>query len=430
VVLVVARWKYTLVASWLAQICSLVGFAMVVPFLPYYVRELGVSSDRGVLIWTGWLSAAAGIVMAAVSPLWGILADRHGRKLMVMRSMFGGVIVIGLMAYVQNVHQLLGLRIMQGILTGTVAASVALISAVVPTRRAGFALGLMHTAVYVGSSLGPGIGGRLSEALGYRIPFLVAAGFLLIGGLLTLFGVQEEFDREEMEAQGAVSVGQVVRVTGFTTMAVLLFMVMFSGSFMAPILPLFIEKLSGVAVGAASRITGDILALAGVAAAVSATILGRLGDRLGYTRVLTICTLLTGLTLIPHAFVHNPTQLLYWRLATSFAGAGTIPAINALIRNLVPRHACGKAFGLMQSISCLGWGVGPAVGSVAAAAMGLARPFIIVGVLFVAISVLVVRLAPRMARLAQPWPQEPVEEGLPRFEEGTAAADDLRAASS
>lgn len=417
-------------ASWLAQICSIMGFALVVPFLPYYVRELGVSSERGVLIWTGWLSAAAGIVMAAVSPLWGILADRHGRKLMVLRSMFGGVLVIGLMAYVTNIYQLLGLRVLQGILTGTVAASVALISSVVPTRRAGFALGLMHTAVYIGNSLGPGIGGRMSEAFGYRLPFLVAAGFLLVAGVLTAFGVHEEFDRREMEAdgEGAMTMRQIVRLTGFSTMALLLFLVMFSASFMAPILPLFIEKLAGVAAGAASKITGDILMLAGLAAAVSAAILGRLGDRLGYTRVLTICTLITGLTLIPHAFVQNPTQLLYWRLATSFAGAGTIPAINALIRNLVPRHACGKAFGLMQSISCLGWGIGPAVGSLLATQIGLARPFIVVGVMFVAIAGVVMYVTPRMVRAAEECP--PKKEGTVEFEEGTTEGDELSVASS
>jgi len=429
----VARWKYTLVASWLAQVCSIMGFAMVVPFLPYYVRDLGVSSERGVLIWTGWLSASAGIVMAAVSPLWGILADRHGRKLMVMRSMFGGVIVLALMAYVHNVYQLLGLRVMQGILTGTVAASVALISSVVPTRRAGFALGLMSTGVYVGGSLGPGLGGRLSDAFGYRIPFLVAAGFLLIGGLLTLFGVREEFDREEGEANGhgVGTVGQILRLTGFTTLAGLMFLVMFSGSFMAPILPLYIEKLAHVPAGGAGRITGDILMLSGVAAAVSATILGRMGDRLGYTRVLTVCTLLTGLTLIPHAFVHNPTQLLYWRLLSSFTGAGTIPAMNALIRNIVPRHACGRAFGLIQSISCLGWGAGPAVGSVLAVQMGLARPFIIVGLMFIAIAGLVAVVAPRMVRrIEAEQAAEPCEAGSLAFEEEPAEVDDVRKASS
>lgn len=376
------------------------GFAMVIPFLPYYVRDLGIQDDAAILMWTGWLSTAAGVVMAVVSPIWGVLADRHGRKLMVMRSMFGGMVVLVLMAYVQNVYQLLGLRILQGALTGTVAASVALVGSVVPTRRAGFALGLMHTAQYIGNSLGPGIGGRTADAFGYRVPFLIAGGLLLLGGLLVSLRVHEESAPDEAEDSGQAvgSIWQIIRLTGFTSMAVLMFLVMFSGTFMAPILPLYIEKLAGLPPGGASTITGDILTMAGIAAAVSATILGRMGDRLGYGRVLGLCTLLTGLTLIPHAYVHNTTELMFWRMASTFTGAGTIPAMNALIRGMVPRQACGRAFGLVQSISCLGWGLGPVVGSWLAAHLGMRMPFIVVGVLFVGISGLVMWIVPRMLR--------------------------------
>lgn len=376
------------------------GFAMVIPFLPYYVRDLGVQDEASVLMWTGWLSTAAGVVMALVSPMWGVLADRHGRKLMVMRSMFGGMVVLVLMAYVQNVYQLLALRILQGALTGTVAASVALVGSVVPTRRAGFALGLMHTAQYIGNSLGPGVGGRAADAFGYRIPFLVAGGLLLLGGLLVSFKVHEDPEPEELDEGGQAigSMWQIVTLTGFTTIVGLVFMVMFSGAFMGPVLPLYIEKLANLPPGGASAVTGDILTLAGIAAAISATILGRMGDRLGYGPVLGICTLLTGLTLIPHAFVHSTGELLFWRMASSFAGAGTIPAMNALIRNMVPRQACGRAFGLVQSISCLGWGIGPVVGSILAAHLGMRTPFIVVGVLFILISGLVVWMVPRMLK--------------------------------
>ncbi|MCE5238189.1 MFS transporter [bacterium] len=400
------RWKSTLAASWVAQICSIMGFAMCIPFLPYYVRSLGVPDGPAVLIWSGWLSTAAGLVMAAVAPLWGLLADRHGRKLMVMRSMFGGMVVLGAMAYVQNVHQLLALRVMQGILTGTVAASVALVGSVVPIRRAGFALGLMHTAQYIGNSVGPGVGGRLAAEYGLRLPFLFAAGFLLLAGLLTVLGVHEDFEQteDEEEERGPATIREVVTLRGFTTLAGLLFLVMFAGSFVGPVLPLYIEKLSGAGAKNASMVTGDILMLAAIAAAVAATILGRMGDRIGYGKVLTICTLLTGLTLIPHAYVHNTGQLLFWRLLTAASGAGTIPAINALIRHMVPRQACGRAFGLVQTLSCLGWGFGPLVGSTLAAHFGMAMPFLIVGLAFVLISGLVAWMAPRVLQqiVAQP----------------------------
>ena len=373
---------------------------MCIPFLPPFVRELGIHDEKAVLIWSGWLTTAVGVVMAITAPMWGSIADRHGRKLMVMRSMFCSVLIIGGMAYVRDINQLLLLRLLQGLLSGTVAASVALVSSVVPTNRAGFALGLMQTAIYVGNSLGPGIGGQLAYSYGLRIPFLYAAGALLLGGTMTLAFVREDFDPDEMAASDgeACTLWQMMRLRGFLTMAGLLFAVMFSGSFVGPILPLYIEQLAGGAAGAATRLTGYILALGGVAAAVSATILGRMGDRLGYGHVLGICTLLTGLTLIPHAYVHTPSQLLFWRMLSSFAGAGTIPATNALIRHIVPRHACGKAFGLTQTLSCLGWGFGPLAGGALAARYGMAMPFLIVGVAFVGISVAVAWTIPGLMR--------------------------------
>ncbi|MGE5531826.1 MAG: MFS transporter [Bacteroidota bacterium] len=396
-----AKWKSTLVASWLAQICSIMGFSFVLPFLPFYVRELGVTDEKSVLLWSGWgLSTSVGLTMAIFAPIWGILADRHGRKLMVMRSMFGGMFVLAGMGLVQNVYQLLALRILQGVLTGTVSASVTLVSSIVPTRRAGFALGLMQSALFIGTAVGPWVGGAMAQHCGYRLPFLYAAGFLLVGGLLTVFAVHEDFDPDEMEASddGATTMWQVLTLTGFSTMVGLLFLVQFSGSFVGPILPLYIEKISALPHGHATGLTGYIFGMGGIAAALAATLLGRLGDRLGYGRVLVVCTLLTGVMLIPHGMVHTWQALLGWRLAAAFVGAGTIPAANALIRNMIPRHACGKAFGIVQSLSCLGSGLGPAIGSSLAAGYGMRAPFFIVGAIFLAISGGIAIAMPRIMR--------------------------------
>lgn len=393
------RWKSTLLASWLAQICSIMGFSAVQPFLPYYVRELGVTDDKAVLIWAGWLSSGAGLTMALLAPLWGTLADRYGRKLMVMRSMFAGMVVLALMGLVQNVHQLLALRIVQGALTGTVTASVALVASVVPLRRTGFAMGLMQNALFIGNAVGPLIGGIAARHFGYRLPFEYSALLLLIGGLLTVFAVHEDFDAEEMtESEGQpVTIRQVFGLTGFATMTGLLFMVQFSGSFVAPILPLYIEQITGL-YGHASEVAGYVFGLAGLSAAVSAPLMGFLGDRLGHATILASCTFLDGLLLIPQGLVRTVGQLIGWRMAFSFCDVGTMPAANAFIRRLVPRHACGKAFGLVQSVTCLGWGTGPAVGSALAAQFGLRTPFYIVGGVFLLISVAVMAVMPRMLR--------------------------------
>lgn len=394
----VTQWKPTLAASWLAQLCSIAGFALVVPFLPYYVRELGVTDEKSVLLWAGWLSSGAGLMMALVAPLWGVLADRHGRKLMVMRSMFGGMVVLALMAFVHNVHQLLALRILQGALTGTVSASVALVASIVPARRTGFSLGLMQAALFVGNAFGPAIGGPLADTVGYRIPFLVSAGLLLIGGLLTLFFVHEGFDPDEIKlnGKGTTTIRDVLGITGFTTMIGVLFMVQFSGSFIGPLLPVYIEKISGIPHPGA--LTGHIFLLGACAGGLAALLLGVLGDRLGHGTILVSCTFLDGLTLIPQGIVQTINQLIACRIAFSFCDGGTMPAANAFIRRLVPRHACGKAFGLTQSVSSFGWGLGPIVGSALAARFGMRFPFFLVGGIFFAISVVVSIVVPRMLR--------------------------------
>ncbi|HOI18006.1 MAG TPA: MFS transporter, partial [Geobacteraceae bacterium] len=163
-------WQMTLYIMFTAQLLSMIGFAVPLPFLPFYVRELGMT-ERLVAYWSGILMASGSLVMVFFSPLWGWVADRYGRKPMVERAMFGGAIITFAMGLVADVRQLLGLRLLSGALTGTIPASITLVSTAVPAKRLGFALGLMQVAVYLGMTLGPWIGGLLADAAGYRLTF-------------------------------------------------------------------------------------------------------------------------------------------------------------------------------------------------------------------------------------------------------------------
>ena len=391
-----SRWKSTLAASWIAQVFSIMGFAFVMPFLPFYVRELGVVDEKSVLMWSGWLTTVCGLTMAVFAPIWGVIADRYGGKPMVARSMLGGMLVITAMGLVHNVHQLLILRVLQGALTGTISASIALVSSVVPERRAGYALGLMQTAMFVGGAVGPWVGGATAYHYGYRIPFFIAGGLLLIASLLTIFVVHETFERPDLEEGVRVSsLRDVLAMPGFGSMITILFFVQLSGSFLGPILPLYIERISGLPQGQAAGTAGMIFGASAVIAAISATVIGRLSDRLGPRRVLVTCTFLTGWILIPHGLARTIGQLFACRIADASVGAGTIPVANALIRRIVPSHACGKAFGIVGSVSCLGWGIGPIIGSYLAKEYSMRMPFFVVGGAFMLIAGLVHFLLPR-----------------------------------
>ncbi len=146
-------WSRTLYAVWFGEILALVGFSSRVPFLPFFLGDLGVTDVAGQTLWSGAINAAGAAALAITSPLWGILADRYGRKPMLMRGLFGGAICVTLMGFATAPWQLLALRVFEGSMTGTVAAAAALVATSAPRRRMGYALGMVQTAVFAGASL-------------------------------------------------------------------------------------------------------------------------------------------------------------------------------------------------------------------------------------------------------------------------------------
>jgi DHA1 family multidrug resistance protein-like MFS transporter len=383
------RWRVTLYTMWVAQLLAMVGFAFVMPFIPFYIRELGVTNARLVPIWAGLIGTGSGITMSVAAPLWGWVADRYGRKLMVQRAMFGGAIILASMAFVRNVHQLLALRIIQGGLTGTVSASIALVSTVVPTARMGFSLGLMQMSVFTGNSLGPLIGGTVAEHFGYRLPFLVTGGLLFMAGMLVLFGAKERFRRPSAEEHAASgSIRDILAGPGVLVLLSVYTLTSLSGSVVGPIFPLFVEKLNGSA-GRAASATGIIMAVTGITSAIAAIAMGRISDRVGNKPVFVICTALTGLTCLPQAAAHSVTQLLIMRAIFGIGAGGMAPAMNAMVASQVPRSQLGRAYGITTTFSALGWATGPILGGWAAAAFDDLRvPFYMMGGMLILLAVI------------------------------------------
>src|SRR5215212_6532805 len=163
-------WNTTLYAVWAGQLLALIGFSSRVPFLPFYLDDLGVSDISGQALWSGAINAAGAAAMAITAPIWGLLADRYGRKPMLLRGLFGGAGVV-MMGFASSPWQLLELRVLEGILTGTVAAATALIATSAPKRRLGYALGMVQTAVFAGAAAGPLFGGYAYDRIGPRATF-------------------------------------------------------------------------------------------------------------------------------------------------------------------------------------------------------------------------------------------------------------------
>jgi len=339
-------------------------------------------------MWAGLLATAGGISMTAFAPLWGMVADRYGRKLMVQRAMFGGAVIMALMGAVSNVHQLLVLRFIQGAVTGTVPASIALVSSVTPKDRMGYSLGLMQMAFFTGASVGPWVGGVMADHFGYRVPFAVTGALLVVAGFLVLFGTHERFERPAPQQHTATAaIRNLLRLRGVTTLLLVYFMLNLSGTIISPIFPLFVAKLPGTATRAAS-ITGMILAMGGMAAAVAAVTIGRASDRVGHRRILLVSTALAGLLTFPQAMARAVWQLLAMRVGYGLAAGGMGPTVNALAASLVPRASLGSIYGLTAAASSLGAALGPSIGGAAAAWAGLRAPFFLMGAMLVLLAVM------------------------------------------
>ncbi len=391
-------WKKTFISAFAAQILSILGFSFALPFLPFFIADLGVKGPGEQAFWAGVILAAAGITFALSAPLWGIAADRFGRKIMVWRAMFGGTLVLFLMSFVQTISQLVICRLLQGALTGTMAASIALVAGVVPRERSGFTLGMMQTAVYIGAMIGPFFGGLAADALGYRASFRVGALLCLMGGIIIYFGTEEKFTPPTGDHR---RVGKGFRklfmLKGFMIAVIIMFAVRLNNTLLSPSFPLIIKEMLPDAENLNS-ITGSVLGAAALAGAFSAAILGHVGDKLGHRNILVGCCLAACLSSAGHYWALNINHLLAARILFGLGVAGMLPAANAMIHSIIDHHSIGKAYGLATSMSMAGFAVGPFIGGIVARQAGLRMPFLISAVTQLVLAIVIVFLVPAQSR--------------------------------
>lgn len=382
-------WKRTFACTFVAQILAIVGFSFCMPFLPFFIAELGVPDKATQTWWAGIVMSATGVTLAIFAPVWGYLADRYGRRIMVMRAMFVGSLVLLLISFARSVGQLALLRLFQGAFTGTLAASIALVASVAPPHRSGLTLGLMQTAVFIGDAIGPLAGGFLSDHIGYRPAFRVGALMAFLGGMLILYGTRESFQPAAATAeQNLQRFGDTIRKAGFIAAVAVLFSIRFSNTLTNPSFPLIVSELVGKS-GRLNSITGMITCSSAIAGAFSATLLGYFGDSWSHKRVLLVCCFTTAIVALAHFFATSVPYLLVARTLFGLAVAGMIPSVNALIRRNIHARHIGKAYGAATSISMTGFALGPFVGGWVGMHLGLRMPFVLaaIGQLIVALLV-------------------------------------------
>jgi len=377
------NWRQNLYAIWLAQLLAIVAFSLRAPFLPFFLGDLGLESVDEQALWSGLINAAGAGTMAITAPIWGVMADRYGRKPMLMRAQFAAFVTIGLMGLATAPWHLLALRMVEGMFTGTVTAATALVATTTPKARLGFALGLIQTAVFSGSAFGPLVGGLLADGAGYRPTFFIASFMMLSGGLVTLFLVKENFTPQPAEPGGKRGGASWALLMSPVLLGLTLTMVgvRFSSSAVQPIMPLFVEQLAGHLTSASSSLAGVTLGVLGVTSAISSVYLGRQGDKRGHRTILVGCLLGSGLVYLPMALAQHPWHLIALQAVFGVFAGGTIPAANALIANVTSPERRGAVFGLMASATSVGGFVGPLAGAGLAAGIGFRATFVICGLI-------------------------------------------------
>jgi len=389
-------WRRNLYAIFVAEFIVIMGFSFVNPFMPLFIQELGTFTNQQAAFWAGIATSASGIAMFFSAPLWGIIADRWGRKPMVLRAMFGAGAILALVGLAPNIYYVIALRFAQGLLSGTVAAASALVAASTPRNKMPFAMGLLMVAVFTGTSFGPMLGGFTADIMGYKAAFFITGGLLFSGGLIVLFLVKEKFERP---AKGqSASLSSLLRLAKSREMLPLLLALcaLRAGPQMiTPIISLFIRELNPE--GMAATASGLAFCFMGVVAAISAIITGRLGGHITLKRILVISCLGTGLLYLPPMWAQTVTQLVIFIALTGLFKGGLMTSSNALVGLSVPRSQQGIAYGLAHSANSLGSGLGPLIGGSLAPLIGLRSIFGIAGGFFMLIGVAVAKLLARVS---------------------------------
>jgi DHA1 family multidrug resistance protein-like MFS transporter len=382
-------WEKNLYAVWLAQFLALAGANLVFPFIPFFIHDLGDYSAEEAALWTGVSSGATGVMLFVSSPLWGSLADRFGRKMMLQRAYAGAMITITLQALVQNVWQLVALRALQGAFVGTIPAATALVAAATPQRRLAYALGLVQMAVFTSQTVGPVIGGLMAEAVGFRTTFALGGIMYVISFVLCWVFVKEDFHRPEageVRPSYVENLRIVMRTPAMLWLITVMFLVSSAATFVRPVLPLVVEGFTSTGVETKS---GLVFAAVALTSAVAALVAGRFAERTGYRNALAVATLGAGVAYIPVAAADSlPPLMILMALVGIFSGA-MIPMVNALIGANAPAGRHGSAFGLVGSAQALSFAVAPLLGGITAQQFGIHAGFPIIGGVLVAVSGLV-----------------------------------------
>ena len=386
-------WKANLVALWFAQVGTTLGFSFTFPFYPLFFEELGGFTTERAAFWAGVAGWVFGLGMGLSSQVWGILGDRFGRKLNVLRSLILGGLFLTISGFSQTPLQLLLSRFVIGATSGVVPTIMALVAAHTPRERLPFAAGIVQSGLFVGIALGPLLGGIIYDTFGIKAAFIATGVALWISAIIVIFLVREDFHPAESSlgfTQPFVTLWRLSTSRAMLPLYGVVFLVLAAHLMIQPAIP----GLVGIVEGGSDSGTasGVVFAVGGIGSAVSAIVMGWLAPKVGLQRILMGGTVLAALAALVPYFANDYLTLAAGFAAIALFSGGLSGLVNGLIALRSPSGQHGAAFGSAQLAHAFGVALGPLAGGAMVVTWGLRSVFLFEVATFVLILLVVAAL--------------------------------------
>ena len=333
---------------------------MVIPFLPFYLRELGVTNQSELETWSGLIFAAPFITAFIATPLWGALSDKLGKKPMVIRAIFGLAVVQVLVGISSSAVEVFIYRLIQGVVSGFIASALALVSAGTPKEKSGYAIGLLQTSTSVGTIIGPVLGGVLADFIAFNRIFFVTAALCTISGILLIIYVKEPETKNNINGKNSLAeninfsfTNPVIKVS-----LIAIVLVQISVSVTQPVFALFIETFEKAS-QYLSTITGTAFGVLGISTAFASPFWGKFNDKHGNYKSLIYLILFASLFVSLHTFITGTYQIYPLRILLGLCIGGIVPSLYSLINSRITESNTGGVMGIASSFTVLGNMLGP-----------------------------------------------------------------------
>ncbi|WP_369792746.1 MFS transporter [Virgibacillus sp. SK37] len=379
--------KRNLAIMWFANFFIAGSITMVLPFISLYIESFGDFSDAYVQNWSGWIFAITFVTAFIFSPIWGRIGDKYGRKKILIFSAVGLGLSVFLMGFATSVWQLFLLRLFMGIVTGFIPMSQALISTQTPKEIAGRVLGTLQTGSITGTLMGPLIGGSLADTFGYASTFKGVSITVFLSAIIVTFGIKEinvKLSSKESDYKPYSSKEVILHIVKKPVLLVVMLisvLVQVAHFSIQPILSLFVADIHGPQ--SIAFFSGMAFSAAGLGNLLMTRRWGRLGDKIGYIKILIFLLFMAGIVYFPGAFVTNIWQLVVLRFLLGISIGGIIPVRIAYIRQEAPLSMQGEVLGYNTSLRFLGNIIGPSLGGFLAGFFGFSAVFFVTSALLI-----------------------------------------------